>query len=201
MTLKPCRECEREVSTEAIACPHCGAPYPTQSHWKGPGFEWRSETTLWGYPLVHIAFGRNGRGGLRVAKGIVAIGQFGIGAIAIAQFGIGFLFSFGQVTFGAIAIAQVAAGVLFGMGQVATGYEAIGQWTFDRSSWSAIESNFPIKFIDNSTNLFDPVSATSTNFNLVNTTPNSRSLFAYDSDLSRIPRRNFNDDFFSPPSH
>jgi hypothetical protein len=30
MALKPCRECRKEVSTEAAACPSCGAPDPTR---------------------------------------------------------------------------------------------------------------------------------------------------------------------------
>jgi hypothetical protein len=29
MALKPCRECKKKVSTEATACPSCGAPNPT----------------------------------------------------------------------------------------------------------------------------------------------------------------------------
>lgn len=29
MTLRACRECDNEVSTEAASCPHCGAPDPT----------------------------------------------------------------------------------------------------------------------------------------------------------------------------
>jgi len=28
MALKPCRECGKEVSTEAKSCPHCGVPDP-----------------------------------------------------------------------------------------------------------------------------------------------------------------------------
>lgn len=28
MALRPCRECNREVSTEAASCPHCGVPRP-----------------------------------------------------------------------------------------------------------------------------------------------------------------------------
>lgn len=28
MALKPCRECEREVSTGAEQCPHCGVKHP-----------------------------------------------------------------------------------------------------------------------------------------------------------------------------
>ena len=30
MALKACRECKKKVSTEATACPSCGAPNPTQ---------------------------------------------------------------------------------------------------------------------------------------------------------------------------
>src|SRR5689334_16362869 len=29
MALKPCRECGREISTEAKSCPHCGKKAPT----------------------------------------------------------------------------------------------------------------------------------------------------------------------------
>lgn len=29
MALKPCRECESQVSTNARACPHCGTDFPT----------------------------------------------------------------------------------------------------------------------------------------------------------------------------
>lgn len=31
MALMPCRECRKQVSTEAPYCPHCGVPRPTQS--------------------------------------------------------------------------------------------------------------------------------------------------------------------------
>jgi len=30
MALKPCRECKKKVSTEAVTCPSCGVPDPTQ---------------------------------------------------------------------------------------------------------------------------------------------------------------------------
>ena len=29
MALKPCRECKKKVSTEAVSCPNCGVPNPT----------------------------------------------------------------------------------------------------------------------------------------------------------------------------
>lgn len=30
MSLDPCRECGKEVSTNAARCPHCGTPAPTR---------------------------------------------------------------------------------------------------------------------------------------------------------------------------
>jgi hypothetical protein len=97
------------------------------------GFEWRSRAELFGWPLIHIAFGRSKQTEkLLVAKGIIAIGQFAIGIITIAQFGIGILFGFGQFIAGFIAIAQFALGICFGLGQFATGFTAIGQLAFGR---------------------------------------------------------------------
>src|SRR5438128_2587534 len=31
MALAPCRECAKEISTEAASCPHCGVPTPTSA--------------------------------------------------------------------------------------------------------------------------------------------------------------------------
>lgn len=77
---------------------------------------------------MHIAFGRDKNNRLRVAKGVIAIGQFGIGLITFAQFGIGILFGFGQFILGMTGIAQFAITALFGVGQFTTGYVAIGQF-------------------------------------------------------------------------
>jgi len=128
MNLQPCRECHHKISPEARTCPNCGAPFPSRQEWKGTGFEWKSSGTFYGYPLIHIAFGKNRQGKFRVAKGVVAIGQFGIGLITIAQFGIGLLFGFGQFILGLTVIAQFAIALYFGAGQFATGYIAIGQF-------------------------------------------------------------------------
>ncbi len=127
MPLTKCRECEKEISTEARSCPHCGAPWPAKEEWKGSGVDWKSNATWYGFPLVHVAFGRDAQGKLRVAKGVIAIGQFAVGAIAFAQLGIGIIFGFGQFIFAPIAIGQFAIALLFGLGQIATGYIAIGQ--------------------------------------------------------------------------
>ena len=130
MNLVPCRSCGSEVSPEALACPRCGAPFPARPSWQGRGFEWRSATTIMGYPLVHLAIGRTNQGKMLVAKGIIAIGQFAVGVVTIAQFGVGLLFGFGQFILGFTALAQFAGGLLAGVGQFATGYVAVGQIVF-----------------------------------------------------------------------
>ncbi len=127
MNIFRCPECGQEVSTEAGRCPYCGEFLPARTKSRGSGFEWKSKETFYGYPLVHIAFGRDEQNKLRVAKGVVAIGQFGVGLITFAQFGVGILFGFGQLIFGITAVAQVAISILFGAGQLAIGYYAIGQ--------------------------------------------------------------------------
>jgi hypothetical protein len=127
MALEACRECGRQVSTDAFSCPHCGAPRPTVREWRGTGFEWTSKTKILGIPLVHVAFGRGKTGRLRVAKGVVAIGQFAVGLVTVAQFGVGILFGFGQFVLGIAVVAQFATGLILGIGQIATGVVAIGQ--------------------------------------------------------------------------
>jgi hypothetical protein len=127
MALVNCRECGHEVSPSALACPRCGAPRPGDPEWRGTGVDWQSSQTFLSYPLIHVAFGKDARGKWRVARGIIAIGQFAVGLITIAQFGIGLLFGFGQFIFGFTALAQVAISCYFGAGQVAIGYTAVGQ--------------------------------------------------------------------------
>ena len=104
--MKPCRECSKEISESALVCPHCGAPKPANEKWDGYGFEYKSKLQFFGIPLLHISFKYRNKRPV-VAKGIIAIGQFGIGIINISQVGIGF-FSLSQVTIAYYALAQVA---------------------------------------------------------------------------------------------
>lgn len=130
ISLKPCRACKNEVALDAHMCPKCGAPFPARTTANVSGYEWKSKATIRGWPLVHVAFGRDKNGKLRVAKGVVAIGQFGIGAFTVAQFGIGAVFGLGQFVLAPIAIGQFAGGlvaigqfgfgVLHGIGMIAT---------------------------------------------------------------------------------
>jgi hypothetical protein len=127
MGLGTCGECESEVSVDAFSCPVCGAPRPADQKWNGWGYEWKSKAEIGGWPLVHVAVGLTKERKLRVAKGIIAIGLFGVGLVTIALVGVGLLFAMGMVVCGITAVGQIAVGALFGMGQITTGYVAIGQ--------------------------------------------------------------------------
>lgn len=105
--MKPCRECKREVSEQAFSCPQCGAPYPAKEKWDGWGFEYKSESSFLGLPLLHISFKYRPNRRPVVAKGVIAIGQFACGVVTISQFGIGFI-SVSQFTIAAYALAQFA---------------------------------------------------------------------------------------------
>jgi hypothetical protein len=90
-----------------MACPQCGAPFPARDKWDGYGFEYKSRITVLGLPLVHVAFKYRPNRAPVVARGIIAIGQFGCGLITVSQFGIG-VFSISQFTVAGFALAQFA---------------------------------------------------------------------------------------------
>ena len=103
--MKNCRECQHKVNEHAFACPNCGAPYPAKETWDGWGYEYKTKSTVWGIPVLHISFKFRPNKMPVPAKGFIAIGQFGIGVINISQFGIG-VFSLSQFTIAVFAIAQ-----------------------------------------------------------------------------------------------
>jgi hypothetical protein len=105
--MKPCRECQHQVSEHALACPNCGAPRPGRESFDGFGFEYKSRATIAGLPLVHISFKYRANRTPVVARGIIAIGQFACGVVCISQFGIGVL-SVSQFTVAGVALAQFA---------------------------------------------------------------------------------------------
>ena len=167
MALIDCPECGTSVSDKAVVCPKCGYPMKPMADLtpatRRPvrGFEWKSKAEILGWPLIHIAVGRNKETRkLMVAKGIIAIGQFAVGVITVAQFGIGLLFGLGQFVGGFVSIGQFALGIYFGLGQFATGYTAIGQFAFGsyvraqigygRYVWSKqIQDSRAIEYFDN----------------------------------------------------
>lgn len=105
--MKPCRECRHLISEQASACPSCGAPFPARESWDGWGYEYKSGWALAGLPLLHISFKYRPDRTPVVARGIIAIGQFGCGVICVAQFGIG-VFSISQFSVAGFALAQFA---------------------------------------------------------------------------------------------
>jgi len=134
-----CPVCNFAIDDSEKFCPRCKNPIRTADSEKRPkrsliwGYEYKSSAKILGWPLLHIAIGRDeDTGRLLVARGIIAIGQFGIGLITIAQFGIGVLFGLGQFVGGIFAIGQFALGLSFGLGQFATGMTAIGQFALGR---------------------------------------------------------------------
>lgn len=128
----PCRECKEAVGPSASTCPHCGAQKPWKQDWNGPGFEYKSEASLFGLPLVHVAFGKDAKGKRRVAKGIIAVGQFALGFVTVAQFGVGVLFGFGQFMLSLVAIAQFAGSAIFAVAQFGAAYAVVGQFAFGK---------------------------------------------------------------------
>ncbi len=105
--MKPCRECQHQISEQAVSCPQCGAPFPWKEKWDGWGFEYKSQTNFLGLPLLHISFKYRPNRVPVPARGVIAIGQFACGLITISQFGIG-LVSISQFTIALYALAQFA---------------------------------------------------------------------------------------------
>ena len=118
MSLTPCEECGKQISDRAYACPHCGLR-------RLVGYEYRSQTTIFGWPLLHVAFGRDlATNHRRVARGIIAVGDIAIGLVAI-----------GSGAIGLIALGGGAVGLLLAMGGAAVGGLAIGGAAI---GWAAI---------------------------------------------------------------
>jgi predicted Ser/Thr protein kinase len=75
------------------------------------GFEYRSQTMLFGLPLVHIAQGTDPvTGRRRVAKGIIAIGDIAKGVVACGGFATG-LIAFGGIALGFLAVGGMSIGL------------------------------------------------------------------------------------------
>lgn len=109
-----CRRCGQFVTEETASCPHCGVLHPAETESGGRGFEYKSEATLFGLPILHISFKyRPSRSGWNTrplpvpAKGVIAVGQVAFGIVTISQVGVG-VFSLSQFTVAGFAIAQFA---------------------------------------------------------------------------------------------
>ncbi len=106
--MKPCRDCGREISEQAMACPQCGAPFPAREKWDGWGFEYKTKSNLFGLPLLHVSFKYRPNRMPVPARGVFAVGQFACGIVVLSQFGIGVV-GVSQFAVAGFALAQFAA--------------------------------------------------------------------------------------------
>ncbi len=104
------------------------ANYRTASYWN---FEYKSDASLFGWPLIHIAQGLDPGTGLpRIAKGVIAIGNIAFGGLALGGLAVGGVslggFGIGLVSLGGLAVGLLAAGG----GLAIAGFLAIGGANF-----------------------------------------------------------------------
>lgn len=109
-------------------------PVPTVIHHyyhEGWHYEYKSQRTLFGLPLVHINFGRRdhwARGIIaigNIATGFVALGGVAVGLLSLGGVSFGLLLALGAVTLGGVSVGGVALGLL-AWGGIALGWLAVG---------------------------------------------------------------------------
>ena len=115
-----CRQCVASESPRLV-CGACVQRRPVL------GYEYRSEATVAGWPLVHVCMGADPvTMRPRVAKGVIAIGNIAVGGVAIAGLACG-LVTVGGVSLGLLlALGGAAIGVGWSIGGLAVGAVAFG---------------------------------------------------------------------------
>lgn len=90
------------------------------------GREYKSQTMLFGLPLIHVATGIDPQTGkTRIAKGIIAFGNIAFGVIAFGSVAVGGI-AFGGVSLGLLSLGGLSIGALLAIGGCALG----GGWSF-----------------------------------------------------------------------
>src|SRR5712691_579683 len=109
-----CHECVAR-ETPRLVCLACAASRSALGYgwygWYGYGYEYRSSTTIGGWPLIHVCAGIDPvTMRPRIAKGVVAIGNIAVGALAI-----------GGVACGLFTVGGASIGLLLAVGGAALG--------------------------------------------------------------------------------
>jgi hypothetical protein len=92
-------------------CAERGGALAFAPGWYGFGFEYKSDTSIGEWPLVHVCSGIDPvTMRPRIARGVIAIGNIAVGGLAI-----------GGVACGLVGIGGVSLGALLGVGGLAVG--------------------------------------------------------------------------------
>ncbi len=124
-----------KTQMEAIA-QGSAAKLPPASARLYAGFNYQTQSTLFGLPWVHIATGLDpATGRVRIARGVVAIGGIAQGVVAVGGLAMGGItlggfslgiFSYGGMALGFLALGGVAGGLVGALGGAAVAPIALG---------------------------------------------------------------------------
>lgn len=123
-----CSNCGHRLTglVDSSKCPECGRPLvEVLTRRAAQGRRYRSETTLFGLPLVSIATGPTDTETYGSAKGILAIGDKAKGLIAIGGSAVGIV-AIGGRAIGLFACGGLAIGLISSWGGLAIGALASG---------------------------------------------------------------------------
>lgn len=119
--------------SDASKCPECGRPLVEVLMRKTTGLaasravRIKSEITVFGLPLYHIAFGARSEYGERygLARGVIAVGDLAVGGVAVGGSAFGVI-ALGGGAFGLVSLGGLSIGVLGAIGGCALGGVAVG---------------------------------------------------------------------------